>query len=263
MKISILGCGWLGLPLAKAMISEGFAVKGSTTTPEKIPALADAGIEPYIVSLGTTELNGSTEEFLADAGVLIIDIPPRLKEGDLTEKMRTLIPYIERYGVRKVLFVSSISVYGKNGGIITEGTLPIPDTENGKQLLEVESILQENANFKTTILRFGGLIGGERHPVHHLAGRENLPDPDAPVNLIHRDDCIGIIQTIIREGIWGEVFNAVADHHPSRKVYYTQKAAELGLTMPNFDPNGNSGKIVSSKKITLLMGHLFSQHHNL
>jgi 3-hydroxyisobutyrate dehydrogenase-like beta-hydroxyacid dehydrogenase len=26
-KISILGCGWLGFPLAKALLKEGFAVK--------------------------------------------------------------------------------------------------------------------------------------------------------------------------------------------------------------------------------------------
>ncbi|MGQ2983536.1 SDR family NAD(P)-dependent oxidoreductase [Flavobacterium sp.] len=258
MKISILGCGWLGLPLAEAIIAEGFAVKGSTTTHEKLPAMADAGVEPYLLYLGTTGLDGDTEGFLANADVLIIDIPPRLKEGDLTEKMRMLIPHIEKSGIRKVLFVSSISVYGKNSGIVTEETLPQPDTENGKQLLEVEGLLQENANFKATILRFGGLIGGERHPVYHLAGRENLTDPDAPINLIHRDDCIGIILAIIQIGIWGEVFNAVAPHHPSRKEYYSGKALELGLQLPQFaTENTSGGKTIDPQKIQQGSGYTF------
>ena len=38
-KISILGCGWLGLPLAKAIVENGFSVKGSTTSSEKIATL--------------------------------------------------------------------------------------------------------------------------------------------------------------------------------------------------------------------------------
>ena len=42
-KISILGCGWLGLPLAKALIENGFSVKGSTTSTDKLTALENAG----------------------------------------------------------------------------------------------------------------------------------------------------------------------------------------------------------------------------
>ena len=35
-KIGIIGCGWLGLPLAKLFLKNGFLVKGSTTSKEKI-----------------------------------------------------------------------------------------------------------------------------------------------------------------------------------------------------------------------------------
>ncbi|MCW4469266.1 SDR family oxidoreductase [Flavobacterium sp. MFBS3-15] len=258
MKASILGCGWLGLPLAQAMIADGFTVKGSTTTPEKLPALADAGIEPYVLSLSTTALQGGADGFLADADILIIDIPPKLKEGDFTDKIQVLMPHIEKSGIKKVVFVSSISVYGNNQGLVTEDTLPLPDSDNGKQLLEAEKMLLANANFQTTILRFGGLVGGERHPVYHLAGRENLPDPDAPINLIHRDDCVGIILSLIRQNIWGGVFNGVAPFHPSRMDYYTGKANEMGLPLPAFAPSGNEGKTVRAEKLARLTGYAFS-----
>lgn len=258
MRISLLGCGWLGLPLAKAMIAEGFFVKGSTTTPEKLPALADAGIEPYLLSLTTTALEGDANGFLANADVLLIDIPPKLKDGDLTDKLEVLIPYIEKSGIRNVLFISSISVYGANQGLVTEDTLPEPDSENGRQLLEAERLLSANARFKTTIVRFGGLIGGERHPVYHLAGKENLPDPDAPINLIHRDDCIGIIVAIIRKEIWGEVFNAVADYHPSRKEYYSAKAALISLPQPFFATDDvAAGKTVLAVKVQEQLEYVF------
>lgn len=32
--VSILGCGWLGLPLAEQLLAEGYSVKGSTTRAE-------------------------------------------------------------------------------------------------------------------------------------------------------------------------------------------------------------------------------------
>lgn len=258
MTISLLGCGWLGLPLAKAMIAEGFAVKGSTTTPEKIPALADTGLEPYLLSFTTTHFEGDADGFLANADVLIIDIPPKLKDGNFTDKLQVLMPHIEKSGIAKVLFVSSISVYGANQGVVTEDTLPEPDTENGRQLLEAERLLSANAHFQTTVLRFGGLIGGDRHPVYHLAGKENLPDPDAPINLIHRDDCIGIILGIIQKDLWGDMFNAVAPYHPSRKEYYSGKAVELGLALPHFAvENVSKGKIVDSQKIQQGAGYTF------
>ena len=96
-----------------------------------------------------------------------------------------------------MLFISSTSVYGEENLIVTEETELNPDTESGKQLVQTEQLLQSNLNFKTTILRFGGLIGEDRHPIKFLAGRKNIENPNAPINLIHQDDCIGIIMEIL------------------------------------------------------------------
>ena len=38
-RISILGCGWLGLPLAKELLDRSFEVKGSTTSSNKLDQL--------------------------------------------------------------------------------------------------------------------------------------------------------------------------------------------------------------------------------
>lgn len=53
--ISILGCGWLGLPLAKSLLEKGFSVKGSTTSIKKIALLEKFGIHPHIVTLSAVE----------------------------------------------------------------------------------------------------------------------------------------------------------------------------------------------------------------
>jgi nucleoside-diphosphate-sugar epimerase len=275
-KISILGCGWLGFPLAKRLIEKGYTVKGSTTSENKLSILENAGINPFRVVLSDPENSGKEEleietinDFLNESEILIIDIPPKLRGNNadssgsskkvFVEKIQNLIPFIEKSIVSKVLFVSSTSVYGDENEIITEETNPNPETESGRQLLLAEAILQKNKNFETTILRFGGLIGEDRHPVKFLAGKENLENPDAPVNLIHQNDCIAIIEEIINQSKWNIVFNAVAPFHPTREEYYTQKAKEQNLALPKFSTEkSNIKKTISSDKIQNVLNYKFN-----
>nr|WP_294927162.1 SDR family oxidoreductase [uncultured Flavobacterium sp.] len=264
-QISILGCGWLGLPLAKKLIEKDHSVNGSTTSENKLSILKDAGIHPFLVTLDSESVSESITDFLAESEILIIDIPPKLRgtnDGSsrkiFVDKIENLIPFIEISSVKKVLFVSSTSVYGDENGLITEETIPNPETESGKQLLLAEAILQKNQNFETTILRFGGLIGEDRHPVTSLSGKENIANPDAPVNLIHQNDCIGIIETIIKQSKWNKVFNAVAPFHPTKEDYYTQKAKEKNLILPKFSPEkSNIKKTISSEKIEKSLNYKF------
>lgn len=267
-QISILGCGWLGLPLAKSLLANGFSVKGSTTSEGKLSGLATLGIDPFLVALYSKKITGAIEDFLDGSETLVIDIPPQLRgknsdssivgEKVFVEKIKTLIPYIEKSTVKNVLFVSSTSVYGDANGTIIEETIPKPDTESGKQLSEVESLLQNNPNFKTTILRFGGLIGEDRNPIHFLAGKENLDNPETPINFIHQEDCIGIILKIITTDSWNEIYNGVSPFHPTRETYYTQKATELILPLPRFNhSNPSIGKLILSDKAESLLGYTF------
>lgn len=251
-QISILGCGWLGLPLAKALLAKGFLVKGSTTSFSKITTLEAAGIHTFLIVLGVS-IQGEIDLFLNDSELLIIDIPPKLRKDlseNFVEKIKTLIPFIEQSSVKKVLFVSSTSVYADDDSIVTEQTIPSPETESGKQLLDVEKLLHSNKHFQTTTIRFGGLIGEDRHPIHFLAGKSNIENPDAPINLIHQQDCIQIIKKIIEKNYWGEIYNAVTPFHPSRKDYYIEKAKKLNLMPPLFNNNQNSrGKTIDSTKL--------------
>ena len=260
-KISILGCGWLGLPLAKSLLEQGISVKGSTTSIEKISILEKAGITPFQISLFEDKIEGKMDLFLENSEILIVDIPPKLRDDskeNFVGKIKNLIPFIENSTVKKVLFVSSTSVFSDDNSEVTEASIPNPDTESGKQLLEAEQLLQSNKNFQTTIIRFGGLIGNDRHPIKFLAGRKNIENPDAPINLIHQDDCIGIIETIINLDLWNEIFNAVAPIHPTRKEYYTQKAMELNLPLLEFEEGKiSTGKLISSDKIETVLNYKF------
>ena len=273
-KIAILGCGWLGLSLAKSLLSKGYKVKGSTTSESKLEVLKNVGISPFQIQLDAHQIIGNMEDFLKETNVLVIDIPPGLrretstsKEMTFVNKIKNLIPFIEKSEVQKVIFVSSTSVYGDGFPIveITEKTQPNPDTESGKQLVIAETLLQSNSYFKTTVIRFGGLLGEDRHPVKFLAGRTNVENPDAPVNMIQREDCIGVIEKALDfarddNWEWNQTFNAVAPQHPTRKAYYHKKADILNLPLPTFAENSESkGKIISSEKVETILGYSFQK----
>ncbi|WP_366185976.1 SDR family oxidoreductase [Flavobacterium ovatum] len=269
-QISILGCGWLGLPLAEALLKQGFEIKGSTTSIDKKELLENAGIKHYSIALETEFVSNSIPDFFAGSEILIIAIPPKLRgknkdysdanKNSFVKKIENLLPFVEKSTVEKLIFISSTAVYGEVNATITEDSTPNPVTESGKQLLEIENLLMENNAIQTTIMRFGGLIGPDRNPARFLAGKENVANPDAPVNLIHLDDCIGVIQKIIEENSWNERFNAVAPNHPSRKEYYTQKALEQNLVPPTFNQaNPSIGKTILSDKLIDLLKYTFTQ----
>jgi nucleoside-diphosphate-sugar epimerase len=256
--VSILGCGWLGLPLGKYLLDKGFSVKGSVTNSEKLIQLADAGIIPYQIVLSETEAVLNDPDFFK-TDVLIISIPPKRLNGIeqiFSGQIRNLIPYILKSGIQKVIFISSTSVYPENFQNAKEDVEPRPDKESGKACLLAENLLKEHPEFKTTFIRFGGLIGADRNPARFLL-KSTLPIANIPVNLIHQDDCIGIISSILDQELWGETLNACCPEHPMKKDFYGMAARISGLPEPAISDEVESYKIVDSSKLQHLLKYKF------
>ena len=73
---------------------------------------------------------------------------------------------------------------------------------------------------------------------------------------------MGIIKKVIEINSWGETFNGVAPFHPSRKEYYTQKAVELNLALPEFNYQlPTFGKIILSSKVEKVLCYSFTKTH--
>lgn len=264
MNISILGTGWLGLPLAKKL-KEEHVVKGSVTSQEKMQSLREAGITPYQIKIFTEGVQGDLTSFLAHSELLIIDIPPGLRgdpAADFVGKIGRIIDYIEKSPVEKVIFVSSTSVYKdeENFPEYTEENEANGTSEAAKQLISSEKMLLNSDHFKASVVRFGGLIGPGRHPVNYLANKTGIKNPKAPVNLIQQEDCIEIINQIIKKEAWQNTFNAAYPDHPAKEDYYTKTAKEKNLNTPDFDQNGVSkGKKISSLNLGEVLGYQFEK----
>ena len=258
-RISVLGCGWLGFPLAKVLLNDGFEVKGSVTEPIKFGKMEQAGIRPYRLVIYEDRVEFDNPGFFG-SDLVIVAIPPRRIpdiETVFPNQIRQLTALLERHKTEKVLFISSTSVYAESEGTATEEDELVPDKPSGRALVAAENLLRRNPNFRTTVLRFGGLIGSDRNLARFLSRQREALGGTKPVNLIHQDDCIGIIRELIRQQVWGDTFNACCPAHPTRKEFYERASAVSGLPAPEFADVREPYKIVDSTKLIRSLGYQF------
>ena len=118
-----------------------------------------------------------------------------------------------------------------------------------------EKLFQEKNN---TIVRFGGLIGNKRNPLKYLQKKEEILNPEAPINYIHLKDCIGIINSIIEKNMWGKTFVGVSPYHPSKKEYYDRLCNEKNLNKLNFSRKETIvNKEINDENILKLLNYKF------
>lgn len=258
-RTSILGAGWLGLPLATRLNQEGYNVKVSSRSAERLESICQAGLVSYAYDID--HLTSSNNDFL-DADILIINITS--KNVDAFEN---LIKNIETSPIQHVLFISSTSVYKNDTNLLLP---PISEDQFASlvpcPLLDIETLFQKNTNFNSSIIRFSGLMGYQRHPgKFFLVSNDDEPayckpikNPDARVNMIHRDDCIEIIKSVIEKDCWGEILNACASQHPTRREFYRSALNNLGDYSPTFsEPKEPEGKVICNEKLKEKLAYEF------
>ncbi|RYU94993.1 NAD(P)H-binding protein [Emticicia agri] len=258
--ISIIGCGWLGLPLGKYLSEKDYLVKGSTTHPEKLAILQENGVEPYLLKLNPQLECEYVDNFL-DSEVLIINIPPKIslqKTDAHVEQIANLLKVVENSSIKKIIYISSTSVYPELNREVVEEDVLTPETSASPTMVKAENLLRD-FTADVTILRAAGLMGYDRIPAKYFAGWKGLTTGDIPVNYIHRDDVIRIIETVIEKNIWGDTFNIVSPIHPIRKEIYIRNCEELGFEMPEFvaSPTPQPYKIISPDKWLEKSGYHF------
>ena len=255
--ISILGCGWYGLPLAEALVNLGYQVKGSTTNPIKIEVLRKKGIQPFIINL--QKENSTLDANFFNCDILLICIPPKRSSGEQADYPIKIdkIRAAAAGKSSKVIFISSTSVYGENNHAIDELSTTAPETASGLSMVEAENLLIDDENLQTTVIRFAGLVGPGRNPGRFFAGKTNIPNGQAPVNLIHLTDCIQISLAIIAQSAFGYLFNACCPDHPQKQQFYAKAASQAGLAPPQFVDELQSWKIINSKNTSKILNYKY------
>jgi len=254
MKISIIGLGWLGLPLARSLQKKGFSVIGSTTSSEKKERISENGVLVIQMELAPLPIGiGFTKLFEAD--IMIITIPPKSQQqpGNLyLEQLKYLKEMISKSEVKKVIFISSTGIYPEStkSEPYSESDFIFLENTGNQNQFRAESLFKNESTFKATIIRFGGLMGENRIPGKYFSGKENVIG-HTKVNFIHQEDAVRLIEWVITTELWGKIFNGVAPIHSLRKDIYEKNAAQYGLIAPKSYSleivEGN--RLISSDKI--------------
>ena len=249
-NISILGLGWLGLPLALQLQKSGYSVNGSTTTLGRLKPLSKYAFQSDRIKVEADKIIGDWASFIHETSTLIINFPPKRIDNIETIHPLQIAQIIKNTAATtKVIFVSSTSVYQNTNSLIDETIHCVPEKASGIGLIKAEELLKQHFGSNLTILRLAGLIGPKRHPGRFLANKKQLKNPNVPVNLIHLKDSIGLIETILEQDCFGEIINGCADVHPKRKEYYKNAAIQLNLPAPIFgEDTAQDFKIVDNSK---------------
>lgn len=261
--VSIVGCGWLGLPLAQQLLSAGYAVKGTTTTPAKLSTLAEKGITPYLAALDPAPTGPHWAEIL-DADYLIVDVPPRRSQqgGEFhPQQISHMAELVKNSSITAIIQISSTSVYRELGQSVVEDDVQQVAESGAPALMEAELIMASlrRPGRNVAVLRCGGLMGYDRIPGKYVRGKKDITTGALPVNYIHRDDVIGSIMALLAGTVPDETFNVVTPLHPTRREVYLSSCAQFGWEAPTFkEPTVDEPyKLVLSDKLVEAIGYTF------
>jgi len=281
MRVLIIGCGYVGVPLGAELVRLEHEVFGLRRNPGAESELKAAGIQPLVGDVTQPEsLTKLPRDFdwvvncVAAGG----GTPENYREIYL-QGTRNLIDWLAPHPLRKFVYTSSTSVYGQNDGSqVKESSITEPVAEASRVLVETEKVLLEaslgarglppHPKFPAVILRVAGIYGPDRghwfkqfmSDAAHLEG-----DGSRCLNMIHRDDLVGCIIAALKNGRAGEIYNAADDEPVSQLHFFQWLAQAVDKPLPPSEPEnpdasrrrGTTNKRVSNRKLKMELGHQF------
>ena len=235
MRVAIIGCGWVGEKLAKYLKNQDLHVIATTTSPEKIIPLQNVASEVHLLDFSST----IDFSFLEMVDVAIFSMPiSRNAWHQGFEKLKIEFP--------KTMLFSSTGVYPQEDYIFTED-----DTNNLRTDILTSENLVRKSYPQTNILRFGGLMGGDRS-LQNMFKNRTPENPGKLTNYIHYEDILPIVDLFLKSEIQAETYNIVAPQHPSI-------AEVLNLEVDN--TGDSKQRVISSEKLIQDFNYTF-KHPN-
>ena len=263
----IVGCGYTGMALGEQLHQEGLKIAGVKRRKVASP-----------FPLATTNV-GKPHKFLqdlrADLGegcradtiyylVAAKEFSPNAYRAAYLDGLNTVLESCQALQVRRVVFVSSTSVYGDSlEPWVDEATPARPKNFSGEILLEAEQTVLASP-FQPTVVRFSGIYGpGRRRLIDQVcSGEAKVTGKPFYTNRIHRDDCAGVLRHL-RTTSYGHNLYLGTDCKPATKDEVIQYIASICQvearhrdTSEPPPPQRRSSKRLSNKRL-LDSGYLF------
>lgn len=272
MRVLIIGCGYVGLPLGVELIRQGHEVFGLRRSAAE--ELKSAGITPLVADITKPEtLTGLPRDFdwvvncAASGGGNAEDYLRLYLDGT-----RNLIEWLAATPPKKFVYTSSTSVYGQNdGSLVKENSPTEPQAETAKVLVETEKVLLEAAQakqFPSVILRVAGIYGpGRGHWFKQFLRDEARIEGKGErlLNMIQLEDLIGVVIAALKNGRTGEIYNAADDEPVSQVRFFEWLGGALDKPLPRAVPEdaeanrkrGVTNKKVSNRRLKMELGYQF------
>jgi len=277
MRVLIVGCGHVGLPLGAELVRQGHEVFGLRRSAVAENELKAAGIHPLTGDVTKPEtLAKLPRQFDWVVNCVAVGGGAENYRQIYLEGNRNLVSWLADSPPKKFICTSSTSVYGQDdGSLVTESSLTEPAAETSRILVETEKVLLDAAaqnKFPAVILRVAGIYGPERGHWFRQFLRDAARiegDGSRFLNMIHRDDVVGCIIAALKNGRAGEIYNAVDDEPVRQMDFFRWLAAALGKPLPPsvsedagiVRKRGATNKRVSNQKLKMELGHQF-KHPN-
>jgi nucleoside-diphosphate-sugar epimerase len=271
MRVLIVGCGYVGLPLGTELVKQGHEVFGLRRSDAGAAELNAAGIGPVVADItrpdDLAKLPGPFDWVVntvssSKGGV------DEYREVYLSGT-RNLLDWLAPALPKKFIYTSSTSVYGQtDGSLVKEDARTEPTSATSQLLVETEKLLLDAARerkFPAVILRVAGIYGPERGHLflQYLRNEARMTGKgDRLINMIHRDDLVSVIIAALKNGRPGEIYNAVDDEPVPQIHFFRWLAESLGKYMPPVATEeenarrkrGLTQKKVSNRKMRMELG---------
>src|SRR5216684_5821220 len=274
MRVLIVGCGYVGLPLGVELVGQGHEVFGLRRSSAGKSELVAGGLKPLAADITRPEDLAK----LPPPFDWVVNTVSSTKGGAdeyrevYLHGTRNLLEWLRAAPPKKFVYTSSTSVYGQNDGSLVEETSPAePASRTSRLLVEAEKLLLEAAQtrqFPAMILRVAGIYGpGRGHLFRQYLRREAKIEGrgERLINMVHRDDLVGAIVAGLMRGRPGEIYNVVDDEPVAQIHFFRWLSETLGKEMPAFSAEtpaaerkrGRTNKRVSNRKLKRELGYQF------
>ena len=242
MRILIVGCGYVGLPLGEILARRGHEVHAVRRTAIALAGIENTGLRPHATDITRREQLDS----LPGPFDWVINTVSSSRGNTAAHRAvfvdgtRHLLDWLNGSATRLV-FTSSTSVYEQtNGAWVDEESLDEPEGDTGQNLALAEELFLESSQ-GATILRVAGIYGpGRGYLYRQFLKDEAVMDGERWLNMIHRDDVINAILCAMKNE--PSIYNVTDDEPVTQRKFFAWLAELLNKPMPPSGTPASSSK---------------------
>lgn len=229
MKLFVFGLGYSAHHFLARFAGNFTSVAGTVRTAGARDAWQGRGCEPLL--FGPDGSDPAIAHHLSTADHMLVSVPPG-PAGDPV--LAAFGAQIAASGIRRVVYLSTVGVYGNHdGGWIDEAAPITAEHGRGKARTTAEAAWAALTAGRTTVLRLAGIYGPGRNALVNLrAGTaRRIVRPGQVFNRIHVEDIASAIDAAFAHdntGIW----NVCDDEPAPPQDVVTFAAALMGIAPP-------------------------------